>query len=513
MIKYVSILALAVCSAFATASNPHYGINLSPLEDWSREQPYINIMKLSRNWISQRQGVWDSKEDLALDENGYVTSLKPGQWAATLMLTEVTTNFPKGEYVFLYDGEGEFEWKGNARLIESSPGRQVVEFTPTGSGFIHMIMTSVNEEDYPRNMRFVKAENEKLSKTELFTPEFKERWKNVNTIRFMDWTHTNPTKLSYWGDRPMPGWRTYAKHGAPWEDIIALCNELQVNAWINIPHLADDDFIKRTAEMFRDQLDPNLGVYIEFSNEVWNGMFPATRWANNMGVEAGLGPEPWRAGAQFYAEQCKRMFDIIDPVFAGPHEKRLRKVMATQAGNIGIGRISAKHKDIAKYADVWAIAPYMAFNVPVKPMRWNKSMPIAEVARDWTVDQVFDYMLETSLPASIRDMEQHKELADEYGLELVAYEGGQHLSPLGSANRDTKLVNLLSNVNRDPRMGELYTEYINAWEDVGGDLFCFFNSGQRYTNAGAWGHFEHWGQPLETAHKQRAVEAWAAGKE
>jgi len=493
------------------ATEPRYGINPSPLEDWSREQPFLNIMKTARNWISQRQGVWDSKEPLALDQNGYVTSLKPGQWAASLLLTEVTEHFPGGDYVFLYEGEGTFEWKGTARLVRSEPGRQIVEVTPNGKGFVHMIMTAVNEKDYPRNMRFVHATREKLAQEARFTPEFKERWKNVNTIRFMDWTHTNTSKQETWADRTLPGFRTYAKVGAPWEDIILLCNELQVNAWINIPHLADDDYIRKTAELFRDNLDPDLTVYVEFSNEVWNGIFPAARYANKKGVEQGLGPEAWRAGAQFYAEQCARMFTLLDSVFTGPHASRLRKVMATQASNIGYSRITAEHGTAAQNADVWAIAPYIAFNVPVEPLRWNKQMPTSDVVRDWTVDQTFSYLNEHSLPSAIRNMEQQKQLADQYKLELAAYEGGQHLSALGNANRDRQLVDLLNNVNRDPRMETLYLNYLNAWNRVGGGLFCLFNSAQRYTASGAWGHFEHWGQTSETAHKYRATETWAKG--
>lgn len=492
-------------------SQARYGINPSPLEDWSREQPYLNVMKTARNWISQRQGVWDSKEPLALNENGYVTSLKPGQWAATLLLTEVTEHFPGGEYIFLYDGEGEFEWKGNGRLVRSEPGRQVIQVTHKGSGFVHLILTGVNEEDYPRNMRFVHSAREELAQTEMFTPEFKARWKNVDTIRFMDWTHTNTSKQETWADRPLPGFRTYAKVGAPWEDMIRLCNDMKVHAWINIPHLADDDFIRKTAELFRDQLHPDLKVYIEYSNEVWNGMFASSRWAGTMGMERGLGPESWRAGAQFYAEQCGRMFDILDGIFTGPHAPRLKKVMATQAANIGYARITAAHGDHVRKADVWAIAPYMAFNVPVEPPQWNKTMPTADVARDWSIDQVFEYLFEHALPSAIRDMEQQKALADEYGLELAAYEGGQHLSALGNANRDTQLVDLLNNTNRDPRMEKLYLDYLDAWNRVGGGLFCHFNSAQRYTNVGAWGLFEHWGQTPDTAHKYRAVETWAKG--
>jgi hypothetical protein len=512
--KHLSSLLL-ICGVLVLtpsfAQNAKFGINLSGLEDWSREQAFLNHMKTARDWISQRQGVWDSKEALPLDKNGYVTALKPGQWATTLLLTEVSEHFPSGEYVLLYDGEGKFRWSGNSRSISSAPGREVVDFTPTGKGFIQLIMTEANPENYPRNMRFMRKEREKLLETQRFAPEFLERWRNVDTIRFMDWTRTNPSKLSSWSERPHPGQRTYSHSGAPWEEVIALCNELKVNAWINIPHRADEEFIRKTAEMFRDQLDPSLGVYIEFSNEVWNGMFPASRESNQRGLDAGLAPEGWRAGALQYAKDCVRMYEILDTVFTGPQRKRLRKVVATQAANIGYAKIVVEADGVAEGADVLAIAPYLTFNVPESPQSWNPDMPTASEVENWDLDQLFAYLNTTSLPQCTRWMDQQMELATKNGLELTCYESGQHLSALGNANRYKKLNDLLIQANRDPRMGQLYLDYLNHWTKIGGGLICLFNSGQRYTNAGSWGFFEHWGQTEETAVKYRAVRKWAEG--
>ncbi len=506
---------LLVCGVLAVspsiAENAKFGINLSGLEDWSREQAFLNHMKTARKWISQRQGVWDSKDRLSLDENGYVTQLEPGQWATTLLLTEVTEHFPSGEYVLLYEGEGGFRWAGNSRHLSSKRGREVVEFTPTGKGFIQLTITEVDPENYPRNMRFVRKDREELLETQRFSPEFLNRWREVDTIRFMDWTRTNPSKLSSWYERPIPDQRTYSHSGAPWEEVIDLCNELKVNAWINIPHRADDEFIQKTAEMFRDQLHPSLGVYIEFSNEVWNGMFPASRESNQRGQEAGLASEGWRAGALQYARDCVRMYEILDKVFTGPQKIRLRKVVATQASNIGYAKIVVEADGVAEGADVLAIAPYLTFNVPESPLSWNRDMPIASEVENWDLDRLFTYLQEISLPQCSRWMDQQMDLAKKNGLGLTAYEAGQHLTALGNANRNSKLNELLMRANQDPRMGQLYVDYLNHWTKTGGGLICLFNSGQRYTNAGSWGFFEHWGQTAETAVKYRAVRQWAAG--
>jgi hypothetical protein len=510
MFTVLAISALLLPGLQASENlNARFGINLYQLRDWNRQQPYINLMKLSRPWISQRENQWDSKEPLELDENGYVKDLQPGQWAATVMLTESTEHFPGGEYILLYEGEGEFEWKQNARLIESLPGREVVEVTPQDKNFIHMILKSVNPDDYPRNMRFFRKELEDKVESELFTPEFLALWKMADTFRFMDWTQTNTSKQREWNDRPLRPHRTYFPAGAPWEDVIDLCNQIKKNAWINIPHLASDDYIRKTAEMFRDNLDPSLKTYFEFSNEVWNGMFPATRQSEQDGVAAGLAPEGWKAGALQYGKNCVRMFAIVDEVYKDVPRDRFVKVVATQAANIGFAKIVVEAPGVADGADVLAIAPYVTFNVPVEPSQWQADMPIAAEVESWDLDQVFDYLNEKSLPQSLRWMDEQMELAKANNLGLTAYEGGQHLTALGEANRNQRLVALLSDANRDPRMGEIYTRYLNHWTEIGGGLFCIFNDMQPFTNAGSWGLLEHWGQPVENAPKMKAVLQWA----
>ena len=505
-----AILALTgLASVQAGEVNARFGINLGELTDWNRQQPFVNVMKTSRSWISQSQEKWDMQEPLVLDAQDYVKELAPGQWAATLMLTDVGPSFPGGEYVLLYEGEGEFEWKGSARSVSIEPGREVVNVDPGSAEFVHMILKSVNPSNYPRNMRFVRKDLEAVSGKEIFTPEFLALWKLADTFRFMDWAHTNPSKQSRWQDRPLPQNRTYSKTGAAWEDMIALCNQSGTNAWVNVPHLADDDYIRQLAVLCRDTLKPGLKVYFEFSNEVWNGMFPATRYAEEQGLKAGLAPEKWKAGLLFHAQECVRMYKILDEVFVGAPEGRYVKVIATQAANQGVAKVVVGAPGVAEGADVLAVAPYLTFNVPVNASQWDAGMPVAADVENWSLDQLFDYLQNKSLPQCQRWMDEQMQLATEHKLGLVAYEGGQHLTALGEANRNKKLVDLLNQANRDPRMGGLYTAYLDHWTQIGGGLFCLFNDAGRYTNSGAWGLLEFWGQGAASSPKYAAVLKWA----
>lgn len=62
-------------------------------------------------------------------------------------------------------------------------------------------------------------------------------------------------------------------NGAPIEDMIDIANRIGANAWFNIPHAADDDYIQKYAELVKKNLRPDLKVYVEYSNEVWHQGF------------------------------------------------------------------------------------------------------------------------------------------------------------------------------------------------------------------------------------------------
>lgn len=91
----------------------------------------------------------------------------------------------------------------------------------------------------------------------------------------MEWTETNshtdaPSKLGR-SARPQVrpiGWRL-----AFLGKCASTANQTQRNLWINVPHLANAVYVKELAGLIHERLDPNLVVYLEHSNEVWNGLF------------------------------------------------------------------------------------------------------------------------------------------------------------------------------------------------------------------------------------------------
>ena len=70
----------------------------------------------------------------------------------------------------------------------------------------------------------------------------------------------------------------------------------------------------------------------------------------------------------------------------------------------------------------------------------------------------------------------NKKLADKYGLELLAYEAGQHLIRYDPPHtvEDPKVLNLFMSAQKDPRMKQAYEKYLKTWAESGGGLMLHF---------------------------------------
>jgi hypothetical protein len=66
----------------------------------------------------------------------------------------------------------------------------------------------------------------------------------------------------------------------------------QAKPWFCIPHAASDEWVTSFASLLLANLRPDLSVYIEYSNEVWNQGFPQYTHAAAMGQQLGLARLP-----------------------------------------------------------------------------------------------------------------------------------------------------------------------------------------------------------------------------
>lgn len=497
----VSWLALSLWSAAAPSSHARLGINLSGIVDWNTEHPFVDVFRLSRAWISQKEGQpWGKGPKLELDEHGWVKRLEPDCFAETLILT--AGHAPIGEYVCLYEGEGEIKFGGKSSVISTSPGRIVVHIDGSKEATF-LSIRKTNPANPVRNIRVLMPGFEKRYQTKPFSPAFLNRWRGFDTIRFMDWMDTNGSKQENWAERPRLDDAAWTIKGVPVEVMVDLCNRLKANPWFCLPHLASDNYVRQFAALVKERLDPSLKVYIEYSNEVWNGIFAQHRHAEEQAKRLDLGPNdrPWEGAAMFYARRSVEIFGTWERVFDG--RSRLVRVIAWQAagGAYWTDNMLLAQADTARHCDVLAIAPYVSF----MPGPENKKLGSDEVAK-WSVDQVLDRVETNALPECLGWMKTQKAVADKYGVKLVCYEAGQHLVGVGGGENNEGLTNLLIAANRHPRMGAIYTKYLNAWRDLEGDLLCLFSSVTSSSKWGSWGLLEGAGE--NSAPKFNAVMEW-----
>jgi hypothetical protein len=330
------------------------------------------------------------------------------------------------------------------------------------------------------------------SRTQIFDPVFLANVKKYNLLRFMDWQATNGNAQQIrWSTRTTPDTPIYCgKDGVALEYMIELANQTKTNPWFTIPWNADDDYIRRFAQMVRDRLDPSLTVYVELSNEVWNYMFPVTGQAWQEAVNENLSGDRHQGMLFRYSEKSGQVLDIWKDVFNG-QSSRLVRVLATQNQDWAAEQV-LNFRDTASKIDAIATAPYF---------HWN-----ADEAGRAIDPNNFDALfanLKGAADANLNTAKQIKARAAAKGKRYIAYEAGQHLT--GGSNLD-----VVKAVQRDKRMGQLYKYYLTRWQQEIGDQIALYNDVGGIALTGGWGLQEYLGQPLTEAPKAQAVNLYIA---
>ncbi len=133
-------------------------------------------------------------------------------------------------------------------------------------------------------------------------------------------------------------------------------------------------------------------------------------------------------------------------------------------------------------ADVAAIATYFSLD----ENEFNQLYADYQ-ANQVDLDRVFSE-LKTNIDDAAKTWLRNREIANEYGVSLVSYEGGQHLVPRDAGQRnDGGFTQLLFDIQRDPRMGDMYTYLAEKWREIGGTTLTLFNNMDPWSKSGAWG--------------------------
>jgi hypothetical protein len=516
-------------------------MNLESVVDWSPAWTFTDAFKASRGWIAQEfnTATWETAWDVGatnpvhVDAYGNPTRLTGRvnaagqtirQFAATLMFRDTRAAHPAGTYRAEWDGTGVVTFGFDATVIASgrtSAGRNFADLQvkPSDNGIL-MRVEETSPADPVRNFnvwmpdyggqRFAGQRWQPGAAFSPFHPLFRERLAPFGTIRFMGMQETNTSDIRTWDDRRDAGdiRQGSGAEGSPSEPLangmsleymVQLANDLDADPWFNMPHMADDAFVQKFATYVRDHLEPGRRVYVEWSNEIWNfgWGFEASQWVmDQTRLPQNAGLDNWQVAGR----EAKRDLDIWSGVFAGQTSRLVRVAAGWAANDWVTNRVV---EGMGGSFDAIAIAPYFSPD---------------DARRDsYTAATTVDTILADSRAAvatSAGWVRTHQALADTWSarlgrdIQLVAYEGGPHMDGRNAPYQDA----FYGAVN-DPRMGEIYREYLEALDAAGMDLFLDFQfTGQ--PGASSWGDFaklHRMDEPLSTAHRYNAVVAAATG--
>jgi len=484
------------------------GTNLNGISDWSTQWSFVDVFKTSREWIPQREGApWGQGGTVNLTPDGWVAALEPGQFVETVMMI-ASSHYPAGQYTLLYEGEGKITFGfDNAKIVSETPGRMLVDVKPNESG-VFLQIRETNPQNPIRNIRFIMPGFEQTYQKQPFHPLFLQRLAQFKTIRFMDWMATNHSEVVNWADRSTPNSvRQAGGKGVALEHMIQLANTLKVDPWFTIPAKASDDYVRQFATMVRDRLDPSLKVHIEYSNEVWNGIFSQHRYAIEQGRARKLEEGDFGAALRFYSERSVEIFNIFSTVFGRTANKRLVRVLAGQAANPWTAEQILGWKDAYKSADAYAIAPYFdGADLDNNGESDLNDAKRADAILNMSVEQVVDSLM-TGITTEVKPMlDANHKVAQQFGLPLYAYEGGSHLTAHQfPEDKVEPITQLFAKANRHPRMREVYRAYLNQWKQSGGKVFNQFVDVASPSKWGFWGAMEYQNQDLNQAPKYQGL--------
>lgn len=314
------------------------GTNMSGFADWGVERPMKNLFKHVRPEpipFTTTCFCWhvpDILDDMTFDANGYPTHIPQSTPAGNNTVVRYVissqsatgTNLQMGqEYVLLYDGAGTINVGGAVAITSNVGGRIQFSLTANENIFVEILASTLGNS--VRNIRLLRLSDEFADLDNApFYQGFLDKIAPFKALRFMDWGHTNNNTANDWANRSTTGYFTYATdRGVPYEVMIQLANQTQKDVWICVPHAATDDYISQMATLFRDNLNPNLRVYLEYSNEVWNWIFEQATY-NDENRPSNLNY------ARAYAEKAKNAFRIWHNVFGEANSSRVKRVLGIQ---------------------------------------------------------------------------------------------------------------------------------------------------------------------------------------
>lgn len=495
-------------------SNPTLAFNTGSTADTVSAMQFLDIAKRPRPWIGHKPDQWGGMKHSELvaggfiDSDGWVRAVPDGlSHVGTIWQWSKDPSFASyriGRYTLTYDGEGTLTIGGDAQIIEQSPGRIVFDNRKGENLYLSLRdLDPAGTGNYIRNISIIPQKYAELyALGARFNPDWLELVKDARFLRFMNWTRTNNASLRSWDDRPTAD-QVFSGRGVPVEYLVQLANEVGADPWFTMPHQAEPDYVRNFAQIVRDQLDPALTVRVEYSNETWNSAFNHSKWLVQQAKAAGWGD----ARHAYHTMKATEVALIWDEVFGPQADTRLRHVMGAQAANAWSSgqRLEAamwRQQDPDGFVppssifDELAITHYFGSptvrKVELRDELLQKIRNPNIDAQVWLTDKLLDPSYDGSIPATLVHWQEQAAIADQFGLDLVAYEGGQHVHHFFAVRDVPKedvdlLTDFMADYVRSAYMARLYDASWRAWASVSDGPFMQYEEIGVPSKWGSWG--------------------------
>lgn len=304
-----------------------------------------------------------------------------------------------------------------------------------------------------------------------------------STIRFMGFSYTNNTNPEYperteWGQRKLPNAATFhwtgdnAYPGVPWEYVVDLGNQVKADIWINVPVAASEDYVYQLANLIKNQLDPDLNVYVEYSNEIWNWGFSQAHWNLAHAQSQGL------SYIEAYAKRTAEIAQIFGNVFGQTAlNDRVRVINCWQ---IGWWPPNFQYEEQMNYINENFGAPKdLIYGLGVAP-----SFNCNNQCENSSVAEIIQAMRNAS-DASVESREMIANVASDWELTggMLAYEGGSDTGGGATKNVTNRIL-----AERSAEMKEVMIHDLrDNWFSKGGGLFMYQDLADNYSRSDFWG--------------------------
>ncbi|NLF38054.1 hypothetical protein GX586_01325 [bacterium] len=533
------------------------GIGLPSPKDWEEAYIFADAMKTARQWQTYDMGRVLAGNEVTADgwplTNGQVFILANTQ--------------AHGRYLLIFQGHATVSatgWNfinesgvnlGTTRTFAEQQNTGLLERTSSGEQNCYMRFSGTGWG--VRNVKLMRpvhpGSTTPHDPSEVFAREFLNVIKRFRYVRYMDFLGANSDTYhlrTNWQYRVRPGyatqaaawrldpghkyeltkpgttakWFAYQGCGAAWEYVILLANATKTHPWINIPHVADAEYITNVAKAFKygtdgvnpydgpvanpvyPPLDSNLCLYIEYANEVWASGFPQggynVRLATN---EFGTNLDYDNSGKYRWQRRIARTICEISLIFRGVFGDeammtRIRPLYLWQSAKTG-GNGNTTGSLGLMFIEDWygAVRPGNPVARPVDYFIFGGGgATYYEPVSDVTIDTIWNsYNMNPFQWLSNREANMHS-LCAAFGIRRAGYEGGPSFSSVEAGGGEATAVGPQA-VN-DPRIRDEVIEHQQAFNSAGGGLFGYFCLAGDYR----WGFMQH---PAHTnSYKLQAID-------